>query len=101
MILGPGDTPSGTTAKTSETRAYSRKDIEKLKKGLYQVRVVERSGGGHTIEDSVQERDVVYVLELADKMQRSLRDIRNESRSLKTIGCCEFPLRCCPRYIGH
>ena len=80
MILGPGDAPSGTTAKTSETRVYSRKDIEKLKKGLYQVRVVERSGGSHTIEDSVQERDVVYVLELADKMQRSLRDIRNESR---------------------
>lgn len=80
MILGPGDTPSGTTVKTYVPRVYSGKDIVKFRKGLCQVRVIGRTDDSQTIKDSVQERDVVYVLELADKMQRSLRDIRNESR---------------------
>lgn len=81
-LNSPGDTPSGSTER-SATRVYSRKAIEKIKSRSYQIRVVkmlERSDGSHTIVDSVRERDVVYVLELADKMQRSLRDIRDESR---------------------
>lgn len=62
MILGPGDTPSGSTVKTYVPRVYSGKDIVKSRKGFYQVRVIGRPDGSHTIEDSVQEHDVVYVL---------------------------------------
>lgn len=80
VILGAGDIPSGTTVKTYVPRGDSGKDIVKFRKGLYQVRVIGQTDDSHTVKDSVQERDVVYVLELADKMQRSLRDIRNESR---------------------
>lgn len=79
VILGSDDAPSGTTSKTVVSRVYSCKDIIRFKKRRY-LRVIGKADDSQTIKDSVQERDVVYVLELADKMQRSLRDIRNESR---------------------
>ena len=72
-----GNTPTGTIPKTT---VYSRKDIENFKKRHYQIRVMARAEGAEAVQDSVKEGDVVYVIQLMEKAQRTMRDIRNESR---------------------
>jgi hypothetical protein len=54
---------------------------------LYNVRVIGRLDETYVnlvrakdVQDSVKERDVVYVLEMTDKIRRTLKDIRNDSR---------------------
>ena len=58
-----------------------RLDIKKLLRRNYRIiKVIKRAKDVDGVRDSVKEEDVVYVIELAEKAQRTLKHIRQESR---------------------
>ena len=69
-----------TTPKTIVTFQDSANRRTKIKRGLYQVRVIGRTKESEVVKDIVKEGDVVYVMDLMDKVQMTMKDIRNEAR---------------------
>ena len=80
-----GNTPSGTIPKTVTRCFVSSKEMEELRKRQCQVRVIGLFRG-QKVKDVVKERDVIYVLEMTDKLRRALKDIHNDSRKESRTG---------------